>query len=59
MTGFLHAAGQRLEYVWHGPPPDRAPTLVFLHEGLRGLLAVLAVIAEFVGGLALRAGGPG
>jgi pimeloyl-ACP methyl ester carboxylesterase len=31
---FLHAAGQRLEYEWHGPPPAEAPTLVFLHEGL-------------------------
>lgn len=26
--------GHRLEYAWVGPPPDRAPTLVFLHEGL-------------------------
>ena len=32
--GFLRAGGRRLEYAWHGPPPDRAPTLVFLHEGL-------------------------
>ena len=30
----LAAAGHRLEYAWHGPPPDSAPTLVFLHEGL-------------------------
>ncbi|HZA50910.1 MAG TPA: alpha/beta hydrolase [Myxococcaceae bacterium] len=30
----LEAAGHRLEYAWHGPPPDAAPTLVFLHEGL-------------------------
>jgi pimeloyl-ACP methyl ester carboxylesterase len=30
----LVAAGQRLEAAWHGPPPDAAPTLVFLHEGL-------------------------
>jgi pimeloyl-ACP methyl ester carboxylesterase len=30
----LFAAGRRLESVWHGPGPDRAPTLVFLHEGL-------------------------
>jgi pimeloyl-ACP methyl ester carboxylesterase len=22
------------ELLWHGPPPDAAPTLVFLHEGL-------------------------
>ncbi len=33
-TGFLHAAGFRLEFAWHGPPPGEAPTLVFLHEGL-------------------------
>lgn len=26
--------GQRLEHAWHGPPPEQAPTLVFLHEGL-------------------------
>lgn len=30
----LSAAGLRLEYAWHGPRPDAAPTLVFLHEGL-------------------------
>jgi pimeloyl-ACP methyl ester carboxylesterase len=28
------AAGHHLEAVWLGPPPDAAPTLVFLHEGL-------------------------
>ena len=26
--------GRRIEAVWHGPPPDKAPTLVLLHEGL-------------------------
>jgi len=26
--------GRRLEANWHGPPPDQAMTLVFLHEGL-------------------------
>ena len=26
--------GKRLEIAWHGPPPEQAPTLVFLHEGL-------------------------
>lgn len=26
--------GKSLEVRWHGPSPDRAPTLVFLHEGL-------------------------
>ncbi|HXU34135.1 MAG TPA: alpha/beta hydrolase [Thermoanaerobaculia bacterium] len=30
----LTAAGHRLEAVWHGPPPDAAPTIVMLHEGL-------------------------
>ncbi len=30
----LEAAGQRLEYDWHGPLPDEGPVLVFLHEGL-------------------------
>jgi pimeloyl-ACP methyl ester carboxylesterase len=27
-------ADKQLEYVWHGPGPAEAPTLVFLHEGL-------------------------
>jgi pimeloyl-ACP methyl ester carboxylesterase len=31
---YLTAGGRRLEYVWHGPGPSSAPTLVFLHEGL-------------------------
>lgn len=26
--------GRRMEIAWHGPKPHRAPTLVFLHEGL-------------------------
>jgi pimeloyl-ACP methyl ester carboxylesterase len=26
--------GEHLEYRWIGPPPDEAPTIVFLHEGL-------------------------
>lgn len=26
--------GVRLEARWIGPPPENAPTLVFLHEGL-------------------------
>lgn len=30
----LKIGDERLEYVWHGPGPDEAPTLVFLHEGL-------------------------
>jgi pimeloyl-ACP methyl ester carboxylesterase len=27
-------AGARIETEWHGPPPDAAPTLTLLHEGL-------------------------
>ncbi len=34
MPQFLDMETHRLEYEWHGPPPDEAPTLVFLHEGL-------------------------
>ena len=30
----LEVLGQHLEYRWIGPPPDDAPTIVFLHEGL-------------------------
>jgi len=32
--GFLRGEGVRLEARWAGPPPEEAPTLVFLHEGL-------------------------
>ena len=31
---YLTVDGKRLETIWHGPSPDVAPTLVFLHEGL-------------------------
>ena len=34
MTEFLTVGGNRLEVAWYGPPPDKAPTLIFLHEGL-------------------------
>ncbi len=30
----LKIAGQTLEAAWWGPPPEEAPTLVLLHEGL-------------------------
>jgi pimeloyl-ACP methyl ester carboxylesterase len=30
----IQLANQNLEYLWHGPGPEQAPTLVFLHEGL-------------------------
>ncbi len=37
MPLFLDMGDHRLEYAWHGPEPGRAPTLVFLHEGLGSL----------------------
>jgi pimeloyl-ACP methyl ester carboxylesterase len=33
-SGFLDIGGRRLEYRFIGPQPDKAPTLVLLHEGL-------------------------
>jgi pimeloyl-ACP methyl ester carboxylesterase len=33
-AGFLDVRGIRMEARWLGPPPESAPTLVFLHEGL-------------------------
>jgi pimeloyl-ACP methyl ester carboxylesterase len=34
MTNYITVGTDRLEVAWHGPGPDEAPTLVFLHEGL-------------------------
>ena len=34
MTLDLKINGTRIEIAWHGPSPERAPTLVLLHEGL-------------------------
>ena len=34
VAGEVVAEGKRLEAVAHGPPPDQAPTIVMLHEGL-------------------------
>jgi pimeloyl-ACP methyl ester carboxylesterase len=34
VRGDIVADGKRLEAVAHGPPPDHAPTIVMLHEGL-------------------------
>ena len=34
MSQLLDLSDHRLEVAWHGPPPGKAPTLVFLHEGL-------------------------
>lgn len=44
--------GCRLEAEWHGAPPDRAPTLVLLHEGL----GCLAMWRDFPRRLAERTG---
>ena len=33
-SGFLDLGDMRLEYRMTGPPPQAAPTLVLLHEGL-------------------------
>lgn len=33
----LEVVGRRLEAAWLGPPPDAAPAIVFLHEGLGSL----------------------
>ena len=30
----VRVGGVEVEYRWIGPPPDQAPTVVFLHEGL-------------------------
>jgi pimeloyl-ACP methyl ester carboxylesterase len=34
LTEYLTVNGNKLEVAWHGPGPDEALTLVFLHEGL-------------------------
>jgi pimeloyl-ACP methyl ester carboxylesterase len=33
-AGLVSIGGKLLEYACHGPAPDRAPTIVMLHEGL-------------------------
>ena len=33
-SGFIDINSQKLEYRFIGPQPDKAPTLVLLHEGL-------------------------
>ena len=39
VSGAIRIGGKRLEAIGHGPPPDAAPTIVLLHEGL-GCLAL-------------------
>ena len=34
MVTWVYAGGHRLEYKWIGPAPEKASTIVFLHEGL-------------------------
>jgi len=48
----IRVAGRRVETRWHGPAPDRAPTLVLLHEGL----GCIALWRDFPAALALRTG---
>ena len=45
-------AGHRIEAERHGPPPDLAPTLVLLHEGL----GCVSMWRDFPGALAARTG---
>jgi pimeloyl-ACP methyl ester carboxylesterase len=44
--------GRRIEAEWRGPPPDKAPTLVLLHEGL----GCVAMWRDFPRTLAERTG---
>jgi pimeloyl-ACP methyl ester carboxylesterase len=46
------AAGKKIEAAWYGPPPDQAPTLVLLHEGL----GCVAMWRDFPAKLAERTG---
>jgi pimeloyl-ACP methyl ester carboxylesterase len=44
--------GRRIEAEWQGPPPEHAPTLVLLHEGL----GCVALWKDFPAALAARTG---
>jgi pimeloyl-ACP methyl ester carboxylesterase len=50
-TGFT-VDGKHIEAAWYGPAPDRAPTLVLLHEGL----GCVAMWRDFPQSLAARTG---
>ena len=52
MTEFLEAGGARLEVRRIGPPPEDAPTIVFLHEGLGSV----STWRDFPDGLAAETG---
>ncbi|HTJ41079.1 MAG TPA: alpha/beta hydrolase [Kofleriaceae bacterium] len=44
----IEAGGHHLECAWHGPHPERAPTIVLLHEGLGSVAAWRTFPAELV-----------
>jgi pimeloyl-ACP methyl ester carboxylesterase len=48
----IRVDGRRIEAEWHGPQPERAPTLVLLHEGL----GCIAMWRDFPRALAGRTG---
>jgi pimeloyl-ACP methyl ester carboxylesterase len=48
----LEIDGRHIEAVWHGPAPERAPTLVLLHEGL----GCVGMWRDFPRALAARTG---
>jgi len=48
----LTVGGLKIEAAWYGPPPDAAPTLVLLHEGL----GCVAMWRDFPRRLAERSG---
>jgi pimeloyl-ACP methyl ester carboxylesterase len=52
MIETLTINGRRIETAWHGPRPERAPTLVLLHEGL----GCVAMWKDFPEKLAQRTG---
>jgi pimeloyl-ACP methyl ester carboxylesterase len=52
MSRDIVADGRRIEWARFGPPPDKAPTLVLLHEGL----GCLALWRDFPPKLAERSG---
>jgi len=52
MSPDIEVKGLRIEAAWHGPRPERAPTLVLLHEGL----GCVSMWKDFPAKLAARTG---
>jgi pimeloyl-ACP methyl ester carboxylesterase len=52
LMALIKIAEKQLEYVWQGPGPTEAPTLVFLHEGL----GCVAMWRDFPERLAIETG---